>query len=324
MNQQPPGTPTDQVKLTFLLGAGASKGANVPTTYEFVTEFRKELVSKSSTRLPALDSLLKELSSGLEKRYSATQKIDVEQLLEAISILLRPSPVTASLYTPMKALSTDLRSSLVGLEADLRQFIRTRGIVNVDATAYLYPLLRLELHFGQLHIFSTNYDVVVEQFLSSQDIDYIDGFEFKWQPALFAPDDRIGVYLYKLHGSVIWFHSSRADYVKIPIKESDRPLTLLNGDTAEPVILFPGQKEITTGPFLKLHELFLDRLAETEILVVAGYSFRDDQLGNMITESFSRNPTMTMVLVGPGAERIFDERLSSWGRLGIMDPGFAL
>jgi hypothetical protein len=294
-------------KLAVLLGAGASAKAGVPTTLQFVKEFRDSL-SGSSALLKVYDGLVRRLKQAAA--HGLAQKlVDVEAVLDTLETLRNPSVVDRAIATRARFGHSADNARLDVIRKRLQEFIRKRCLVEFEKTEYLLPLIQLSNAFHPLPIFTVNYDVVVEQFLEGHGLNYVDGFELRFDPNSFGSLES-DVLLYKLHGSVTWFRSQTGGYLKLPVKSSLRHIDLLSGERAEPVMLYPAQKADYAGPFLELFRSFQDTLRHAEWLLVLGYSFRDPLLLDVVLDAAVSNPNLKVVLVcGRRTERIFEQSL---------------
>ena len=299
-DQNGPGT-----QYVFLLGAGASKKAGVPLVDEMTQAFETQ-IGKMASMYPIrldessvdLDTLVLGALAALKKLViSAGRKFDVEVLLEALTKLtdtneimhiLRPKPDEYSeVYTPLKVM--------------LIHFIR-ETCEKVGDVDYLYPLKGFVSEKG-LDIFTLNYDGTVEAVCEKFDIPYSDGFSPNWNPSQLETE-KAEIRLYKIHGSLFWFKTGKSKYIKLPIKgiEPERLRYFTDEGISETIIYPLLSKEVYTGPFPWLMQKFRNNLAETELCVVIGYSFRDDSIRKVIFEQMENNPRLWLYLINPRAD----------------------
>ncbi|MCI4319787.1 MAG: SIR2 family protein [Thermoplasmata archaeon] len=294
-------------RLAVLLGAGASSKAGVPTTVQFIEEFKLTLAGKPKLRA-AYARLVRRLTQSSQDSQPP-KLVDVESVLDALETFRNPSVVDRAVA---REGTFDSPSGLENLDAIrhlLQEFMRTKCLVGPERTDYLLPLIQLTNAFRPLPIFTLNYDVVVEQFLESHGVSYVDGFELRFDPDRFKSPSA-EVFLYKLHGSVTWFKSQTGGYLKLPIRSSLRQIDLLSGERAEPVMLYPAQKADYAGPFLELFRRFQETLRHAEWLLVLGYSFRDPILVDVILDAAVSNPQLKVVLIcGSRTEGVFAQGL---------------
>jgi hypothetical protein len=159
-----------------------------------------------------------------------------------------------------------------------------------------------------IEIFTTNYDLLLEQAFEERRRPYFDGFVGVREP--FFDNASIGgstskplpprfTRLWKIHGSINWFLTADGDVTRTPKGAGGRRL------------IHPSHlkyDESRQMPYLAL----LDRLRtflgqRGALLVTCGYSFGDQHTNAIVTESLAANPTanVTALLHDPLAS--YDE-----------------
>jgi hypothetical protein len=93
-----------------------------------------------------------------------------------------------------------------------------------------------------------------------------------------------------LHGSIDYYLRERDEIVvkhSLPVDENE---TDIFGDKLKQrmMILPIGEKYVTTTPYLDLLQKLRKDLISEEIVVVIGYSFRDDPVNNAFIERVSK------------------------------------
>lgn len=170
--------------------------------------------------------------------------------------------------------------------------------------------LRLaELNFPgspHLQIFTTNYDLLLENLLSplpddEQTIPLVTGIPNStqeggcWSSELFS-QSKLGIHLHRLHGCVAWFYHGSIDpnvYHHQLSPSLDWKSNLC--------VMFPG-REIFPGKnphgfaFRKLHEAFLS----STLVAFIGFSFRDDDVvHSLLAANAARQRPLRLVVVDP-------------------------
>ena len=148
-----------------------------------------------------------------------------------------------------------------------------------------------------IEIFTTNYDLLMEQSLEDLEIPYFDGFVGA-RKAFFdlrAVEDNLipkhWTRLWKIHGSINWYQEGSEDQKKVH-RSSE-----IKKDASH--LIYPSHlkyEESRKMPYLAL----IDRLSrfirqKSSFLIISGYSFNDDHLNNAIINALKSNPT-AMVL----------------------------
>ncbi|MDD5530465.1 MAG: SIR2 family protein [bacterium] len=295
--------------IIFFLGAGASVKAGVPDTYTFTKQFRDWLKTEDVQKWETLEKIIE-----IVKKYRKEPEIDIELLLELLTKLTtKDQELLTKFYENGKFLLENY-SDKRPIILDLKKFIKLKTIVSSEEKVkYLQTLLDFDF---PLDIISVNYDTCIELLCNSYNVKYQDGFDTHWNPKVF--DENTDIRLYKLHGSVMWYKSDKGGYVKSSVMEKDIKSQLMTGETIENLMLYPAQKwEFIEEPFFELltrvkHLLESETL---EFLVVAGYSFRDNPIRQMLWDVAAKNKNLKVILVAPNAYSIYLEKLRHYDNL---------
>lgn len=295
--EQPP-------KLVLLLGAGASVAARVPATVEFVDEFLGEKRS---------DEDLVEVIMTLR---TANRDADVEKLLSVLHNLAHWDDAAEHIFLkrPPDFPSSEKFSKWA---LELETFIRERCFVPPDRIDYLEPLRSLLANYRRpLDVFTVNYDTTVEVFCLTRNLQFNNGFRGIWRPDVLE-EEETDLRLYKIHGSVTWWATDQGTIVEIPVKILGPETQLYYGARARTAVIYPYTP--TKGlpqPALDLLPLLRKRLLDSDLLVSAGYSFRDDEIRDIAVDAMRQNRKLALILIGPSAQRIYEARLK-WSASGV-------
>jgi len=177
---------------------------------------------------------------------------------------------------------------------------------------FLWPLTGLIDKDKPLMIFTLNYDGLVEAFCESNDLTYSDGFSSYWDPDDFN-DKKVKIY--KLHGSLYWFKTSSGKMFKVPIKDMNtRKLKHITDETLSEIMTYPAlQKNKQSQVYLWLHNRFLEEMKRTDICVIVGYSFRDDDIRNSIADSLKVNKKLWLIVISPNSSQRREQFFSDQG-----------
>jgi hypothetical protein len=191
-----------------------------------------------------------------------------------------------------------------------------------ESIGYLAPLRSLVQSDGVLEVFSTNYDTCVELMCEQLRLVWADGFSVRWDPDVFKRKN-VQVCLRKLHGSVLWFEDEAGNAFRSLVggPKTAAALSEWFGGTCGPFLLYPARKSGYAAPYVDNLTALAESLGKSDkliVLVVVGYSFRDEALVKVVSDAARRNRQLTVVLVDPNAETIYRERLESIGG----DAGF--
>ena len=147
---------------------------------------------------------------------------------------------------------------------------------------------------GRLDVFTTNYDLCVEDACSKQNIDFTTGFcreTGEWSPSLFRTHEQ-GVNLHKMHGSLNWYQSDGV--VGFP-HEVYPPVW--NQRRRPELVLGPGLKLQHDEPFVALYSDFHRALRQAKVCVVIGCSLHDKHIRVPLKQATWRG--VHLVNVGP-------------------------
>lgn len=216
--------------------------------------------------------------------------------------------------------------------------------------AFMAKLIARDPSLGRAHIFTLNYDTLIEQALDQLGILYFDGFggriDSKFDPSVYGLDvyypgdisaGRVRRYdkflhLYKLHGSIHW--SLREDGT---VQAAHGPLKRLaewrekppDGQAADLESIWPDANRrlaiLPTAskysqtldiPFAHLFRSFYQRLHVPQtFFIVIGYGFGDEHV-NQIIDAAMTNPSLIMLVVAPSPSDAVLKRLSRYQGVG--------
>ena len=309
------------MKTVLFLGAGASAFAGCPTTTQLrdltLDSIRKRLGDpidgNESNRLRLLEHIvLKPQLDDIEKIYSC-----VDYMLEAPDrygdAVLSDMPHTGSGITMVLSSVLDV---LYTLRSILRETLLSNFAVNSDYKNDIEKIYSSLFNVvggasGSVDIITTNYDNVIETYCYQANIRRVDGFVSPingdhriWKNAWNVENGSIR--LVKLHGSVTW---QRRDGEIIGM------ITPGSRQDDEDVLVEPtlDTKDYRHEPFPQMFKQCDRVLADTDMLVAIGYSFRDDAINRKIIGAINRR--MRMLVVSPSAESDVRENLRPDSRL---------
>ncbi|MFH1523512.1 MAG: SIR2 family protein [Chloroflexota bacterium] len=290
--------------ILIFAGAGASKAVSkefYPTTEDYINKLPKFVVEN-----PIYEQAKRYLSKGKVD----TVVIDIEEILGALTQL---DNFSEGVTDPSRFVSWYLRRGGTprnyNIESFIDEFKRTSGDVKgliSEINRQVYDLYRREPERSELEenwllllmellkeerwleVFTTNYDLVLEEALSilrseshittvtGQVGDVIRYFDIPtWRETPLVISNK-GIRLTKLHGSVNWIR--RVDG-KIPISAP-----IYTGDHNNHLILYPGFKGSPNNePFTSFHSHFVDVLNKADILLFIGFAFRDEYINTLLS-----------------------------------------
>lgn len=311
--------------VAYLLGAGASADAGIPTAKGFVHSIKESLdnmikdreegrVSKSG-RWP-IDDLHRaktELNAIEEDVKKNGRDFDVEVLLEELE---RRSPGTGS------GPSTAESKAIETLKARLDEHMRAQFIeATPEKVSYLSPVLDLPQRIKELtaeenilKIFTLNYDLTIECLCYHNDVSCDDGFGPVWlDDGHLNTSHRLMVHLNKIHGSISWHspidrnNGNCQRYFRVPLRSGAHRKKLFVNAQFQPFLIFRNEhKQHLRGPAREAFEKFKHTLRSGEIraLVIIGCSLRDETIAGVICDGMRENRSLRVAIVDKDPERV--------------------
>lgn len=286
-------------KLMFLIGAGASCPMGIPTMKGFTEAFEKNeeenythnrIIQQVKNKIEKKDWDLESMISSLKRILFIEEEISF-QVLE-----LRYCPQYDHF---VKSEKTDYNSVL----EELLNFIRNKCLQYDESKASkLYrPILDLTEKFT-LHLFTTNYDSIIEDVCIYRNTGFEDGFvpsphgDSVWNKKKLGTSDTVN--LYKLHGSISWYKDSRRNEIfKVP---RDIGLT----EEINRMTIYPGEiKEAFYPPYLELFSQFIRILFLVRQCFIIGSSLRDKYIADFLRARVSQG-NFEVFLISPDSAMI--------------------
>ena len=148
-----------------------------------------------------------------------------------------------------------------------------------------------------IEIFTTNYDLLMEQALEDTSIPYFDGFVGSRQPFFdlrSVEDNLIPKHwsrLWKIHGSINWYQKANKEVFRSDVFKNDEK------DTS--FLIYPSHLKYDQSrkmPFLALSDQLSRFLKQpSAALILCGYSFNDDHINDTIVNAIKSNPTAIVI-----------------------------
>ncbi len=323
------GKPED---LVLFLGAGASMPFGIPGMREFI-----ELLNSAieSGEIPTEDGEKELWQKLLTVGEQENEQTDLEWVLSTLSFLSEhrlPPMIKLLNLTFDEDILEDIQSKARNLKEKVQECIKEECVLRPerrdDAARYYRQFFEELLNAWGYHpkIFTTNYDNVIEVSNEKRNLDLdpeidphrpkialVNGFSTPnelrrrtWNPSFFEArtiGDCVPQYFFKLHGSIDWYATS-SDILEIPVVAQKMKLT--NGEEAGSLLIYPVEgKRIFSPPFTELFYQFRAALLyEAKILLVVGYSFRDEIFQKLFKEALDRNKELKIFMANTDPEQI--------------------
>jgi hypothetical protein len=260
----------DKRRVTFLLGAGASKDACLPLSEQLGREIDRRLSDSSAEESQAYADVAKDCKN-IDEVFDRLRRTDYPVLLSRVSEVLR---------------------EILWLPASRRGY-----------TEYLARILDLAAQQDDPFVFTLNYDNCVELACEGK---YRLNFHVCDHPGEQKNDLREINYI-KMHGSLDWCFirawgmapKGATLYDDGVQRISPRSMTRSGFSKA----IFVGGREyhadVRNGnrDLYRLHRLFVDTLDQTDVLFAVGYSFNDRDLNGDINAWFGRESAVERRLI---------------------------
>ena len=273
------------MSISLFLGAGASVPFGMPTTKQFkeklsdISEIQDEAIMRGL--FSALDL------EDIEHILQAIEDIENigkhgEMFLEHLSFILEPKLTGLSFDKLLKGLRS-YRRTIIKQVYKFYSFDNT----NIGQVKTHYDPIFGILDSKKIHVFTTNYDQVVEEYVRDNDrLTPNDGFEHDksatknfFNPDYFdtnSNDGKTQVNIYKLHGSLNW---KKVDG-KIIRQEGEEQ----NQNESENILIYPTlnpKNGLDEEPHKTICDKFQAHIENTGVFVVIGYSFRDEHINDI-------------------------------------------
>jgi SIR2-like domain len=314
---------SEKRKLAFFLGAGTSMAVGLPGIKDLTAKVEARLLGEEQT---CFRSILKNLPEGS----------NVEQALDRIRIYRE------LIGEDEKKEFDGIRGASAARKLDTSVCQAISQCVREDPPGGLTPHLILSQWIRALHssrdfpveIYTTNYDLLMEQAMEFSGVPFFDGFIGSvapfFVPECVEPDQgrtdesvyppRSWTRLWKLHGSINW-------HLKGSPKTGGSRITRLSNLGANPgdeLVIFPSRDKYTESrklPFLSFQDRLRKFLSRGEcLLIVLGYSFSDEHLNNIVFQGLRSNPrSAVMAFVygemqkANGSNFVLPEKFLSYG-----------
>ena len=283
--------------IAFLFGAGTSCGVRVPSSIkEHDTEPLIPNVAQLTSRC---ESAAAELGEDYVQSWNeiadhckaAGQNANIESILSRLRMMIGAtgdSDVLAGLT----------KTQLIEIEETVRQTIAksvTPDNTRIPTHLPHHELARWIVKASSDHpieIFTVNYDILIELALEAELVPVFDGFVGSHRPffhpeslrhAELAPGAR-WTRLWKMHGSITWRREQIEGRYRVVRGEPN-----LSGEMILPS--FQKYDESRQQPYVA----FMDRLSrflelDDALLIVAGFSFGDEHINNVIFRALENHP----------------------------------
>lgn len=268
-------------RIGFLIGAGAAAGLKQAGTQDPLIPAIKQLTEQ------VLDGLSEQYAPAIKAIQAKNPTANIEAILSRVRTLSRvlDADEVAGLNGAAYGKLSEEICTQIGLIVDVRLPTGEtpfRHLVNwVTGTDRDHPI----------EVFTTNYDLLLEEAMEVAKAPFFDGFAGAREPFF----DSVAVEhndlparwtrLWKLHGSVGW-------------KAGENQETIRTGQTSATHLIFPEHQKYDLtqkAPYVALFDRLQAFLRTPDTLLIAtGFSFFDSHVSAKIDESLAANPAASV------------------------------
>tara|TARA_B100000508_G_scaffold133878_1_gene124132 strand:+ start:493 stop:1854 length:1362 start_codon:yes stop_codon:yes gene_type:complete len=218
--------------------------------------------------------------------------------------------------------------------------------------AFVAKLLARDPSLGRAHIFTTNYDTLIEQALDHLNILYADGFTGKSVSRFDTSSYGLDVYypgevsegrvrrydkylhLYKLHGSISWkidpeikdiiskhpnLKQARSWKTETELKGKIKKIDNAYEETNGTLGILPTANKFSqtlSTPFAHLfRSLNIELKKQQTFLLIMGYGFADEHINKIIDDAMT-NPSLVLLVVSPTKSDTIYKYFQKYAQLG--------
>lgn len=287
-------------EVIFLIGAGCSYDANIPTTTRMITEIEDDLLKNKWNDLKDLYFYVKSAilyGEGIFGNFNNT--FSIEKFVNVLRELEKRDrnvvyPFIANWNNRLIELSGDNFKEISRLnELITKQLVKWIMLDDYSVADYYKRFYSFQEEVGHpLRVFSLNYDLCFEY--SKSRVGALElGFDSnkKWNSERFSPDHQevdAGIYLYKLHGSITWKRDKENGNI---LKASEHPVD-------EPDLIFGTDAKLQSiDPYLFFVYEFRKYSLMCNLIVIVGYSFGDHYINGLIKQALDNNKDRVLLVV---------------------------
>ena len=291
------------VKVALFLGAGASVFASQPTTAELLKRVQDRIRSRKDE--PRRNSTLQ---AYITQVVESDTYDDVEDLYDGIDSTIATNrnpnckPIigeAAIRGVPYGEIIDELNS----LKGTIREVLLNSFDIREDKVGlikHMYDTIwSIMESYGtnEFHVFTTNYDLVIEEYCNESNLDIINGFrpyryqKLVWDDVWNHDGEKPSLYLTKLHGSISWRRDADGEIVEVGGTAPE------NADDDIMIAPTSGAKDYGREPFPALMGRFKEVMSGVDMLLVIGFSYRDDEIVDIINDNVERG--MELVSISP-------------------------
>lgn len=301
--------------IVFLLGAGCSYEADIPITSQMIELIETDCLAKKNwSKYKDLYYYIKSsilYADGLHGLFSPN--LNIERFVNTLSELYKQE---RHIIYPFMSNWDHRLIRLAGTNfeqiQELRELIVKQVVswIKVDYYKKKAEYYRKFYDFqaalqAPCRIFSLNYDLCLERVKPDNAIleTGFDPISRQWDANRFEenPNLGIGIYLYKLHGSIDWKRNKDSG----TLLESDNP-------EDEPDLIFGTDVKLQPiDPYLFYVHQFREWSLKCKLIIIIGYSFGDSYVNGLLKQALEHDPKRKIMYITPSQNETSDRIIRS-------------
>ena len=287
----------DKKPIGFFISAGCPLSIEItpPENWPLIPDMKKLseyvtsiLKSSDTTKLSTYDRLISEL----EKTNKSKENLeDILSFIRSLKDVAQGGGTVRGLTeTELEDLETNICKLIVG---KIRVNLPNKKTPYHKLAKWISSIDREK----PIELFTTNYDLLMEQALEDVGVPYFDGFVGSRQSFFdlrtveedLAP--RHWTRLWKIHGSINWFQKENKDVFRSDAYKNDTD--------ESSYLIYPSHLKYDQSrkmPFLALSDQLGRFLKQpSAALILCGYSFNDEHINDTIVNAIKSNPTAIVI-----------------------------
>lgn len=285
----------DKKPIGFFISAGCPLSVPMPEgDWPLIPDMKRlsEYVSSKLSKLPdeqtAFDRLIKELESADKDKNNLEDVLSFVRSLKSVACGggevrgLKEQELIELEISICKHIIEKVRRDLPNKETPYHRFAKWISAIDRDRP---------------VEIFTTNYDLLMEQALEELGVPYFDGFVGSRQSFfdLRSIEDNLmpkhWSRLWKIHGSINWYQKANKEVFRSDMFKVD--------DIDTSFLIYPSHLKYDQSrkmPFLALSDQLSRFLRQpSAALILCGYSFNDEHINDTIVNALKSNPTAIVI-----------------------------
>ncbi len=280
--------------IVILLGAGASKDANIPTSMDMIKDIEKWIFDGKRVdgtewgEFRDLYCCIRSAiyySDGIHGKFDGKVNYNIEKLVNTLRELEEREnhaiyPFVGGwnikLVEVAGASFTNIKKFREAIVDQLKAWVT---ISNYDAADYYKKLFTFQDEYGfPLRVFTLNYDLCVEKHRNSAVLErgFDENRRWEWRRFEYNENIPVDIYLYKMHGSIDWERDGDSN-----LTWSDEIAKVAVSD----LIFGTNYKLQYVDPYLFFAYEFRRHTLDSQLILTIGYGFGDDHINGIIGQA---------------------------------------